>query len=120
MRIEEVQRSLERLKASCTDIEGVVLVSQEGFIVASILPPNIEEDRVSALSAAFLGLAERCAEELGKVHPRQLYIQTDQGYIVTMGVGPDANVTVLTNRFAKPGLVLLDMRKTSEEIRALL
>lgn len=120
MRIEEIQRSLEKLKASCTDIEGVVLTSQEGFIVASILPPTLDEERVSALSAAFFGLAQRCTEEFGKVHPRQLYIQTDQGYIVTMGVTLDAYITVLTNRFAKAGLILLDMRKAAEEIRSLL
>jgi predicted regulator of Ras-like GTPase activity (Roadblock/LC7/MglB family) len=120
MRSQEIQQTLEKLKASSADIEAAALVSQEGFIIASVLSENLDEERVAALTAAFQGLAERCGEELGKGKPRQFFLQADLGYIVVMEVTQDACLTVLSSRFGKPGMLLLDMRRGAEQVRALL
>ncbi len=120
MRSEEIQRSLERLKASSQEIEAVALVSQEGFIIASLLPETIDEERISVLSITFQSLAERYSTELGKGQPRRFFIQTDYGYIVVMDIGLDTYLTVMSNRFGRPGLLLLDMKRTAEELLALL
>ena len=54
-------RSIIQLRAETAatdeDIEAAALVSQEGFIIASVLSDNLEEERVAALTAAFQGLA---------------------------------------------------------------
>ncbi len=120
MRSQEIQQALEKLKSTSPDIEAAALVSQEGFIIASVLPENLEEERIAALTAAFQGLAERSAEELGKGKPSQFFIQAELGYLVMMGVGPDACLSVLSSRFGKPGMRLLDMRRGAEGLRALL
>lgn len=120
MRSQEIQQSLEKLKATSGDVEAAALVSQEGFIIASVLSENLDEERVAALSAAFQGLAERCAEELGKGRPRQFFLQADLGYIVVMEVTQDACLTVLSSRFGKPGMLLLDMKRGAQELRSLL
>lgn len=120
MRSQEIQQALEQLKSTSTDIEAAALVSQEGFIIASVLSENLDEERVAALTAAFHGLAERSAEELGKGKPRQFFMQADLGYIVVMEVTKEAYLTVLSSRFGKPGMLLLDMRKGAEQVRALL
>jgi len=41
-------------------------VSVDGLPIASALPQGVEEDRVSAMSAAMLSLGERIANELGR------------------------------------------------------
>jgi len=120
MRSQEIQQALEKLKATSADIEAAALVSQEGFIVASVLSENLEEERLAALTAAFQGLADRSAEELGKGKPRQFFLWADLGYIVVMEVSQDAFLTVLSSRFGKPGMLLLDMRRGVEKIRTLL
>ena len=120
MRSQEIQQALEKLKAKSSDIEAAALVSQEGFIIASVLSENLDEERVAALTAAFQGLADRSAEELGKGKPRQFFLQADLGYIVVMEVSQDACLTVLSSRFGKPGMLLLDMRRGAEQLRALL
>jgi hypothetical protein len=120
MRSQEIQQALEQIKAASTDIEAAAMVSQEGFIIASVLTENLDEERVAALSAAFQGLAERSAEELGKGKPRQFFLQADLGYIVVMEVTKEAFLTVLSSRFGKPGMLLLDMRKCADRVRALL
>ena len=123
MKSQEIQNSLERLKKASPEIEGIALVSQDGFIVASVLPEIQEEEgeeRIAALSAAFLGLAERCAEELGKGHPRQMFLQTEAGYIILKTVGQDTCLSVMSSRFGKPGMLLLDVKRAAEEILPLL
>ena len=47
MRSQEIQQALEKLKASSADIEATALVSQEGFIIASVLSENLHEERVA-------------------------------------------------------------------------
>ena len=120
MRSEEIQRSLEGLKASSQEIEAVALVSQEGFIIASLLPEAIDEERIAVLSLTFQSLADRYATELGKGQPRRFFVETDYGYIVVMDIGLDTFLTVTSNRFGRPGLLLLDMKRTAEELNSLL
>jgi len=52
---------LRNLQASTADIEASAVVSVDGLIMASALPRDVEEDRVSAMSAAMLSLGERIA-----------------------------------------------------------
>ena len=55
---------LRELQASSPDIEASAIVSVDGLTIASALPQGVEEDRVSAMSAAMLSLGERIANEL--------------------------------------------------------
>ena len=57
---------LRELQASSPDIEASAIVSVDGLTIASALPQGVEEDRVSAMSAAMLSLGERIASELGR------------------------------------------------------
>lgn len=57
---------LRELQASSPDIEASAIVSVDGLTIASALPQGVEEDRVSAMSAAMLSLGERIANELGR------------------------------------------------------
>ncbi len=77
---------------------------------------GIEEDRVSAMSAAMLSLGERIAGELGRGYLDQVYIKGENGYVVLMSVGEEAVLTVLARKEAKLGLVFLDMRRCVEEL----
>jgi predicted regulator of Ras-like GTPase activity (Roadblock/LC7/MglB family) len=120
MRSQEIQQTLEKLKASSPEIEATALVSEEGFVIASAISEGLEEERVAAVSAAFQSLADRCAAELGKGQPRQHFIQADLGYIAMMLVGEGVCLTILSSSFAKPGMLLLDMKRTAKELRDLL
>jgi predicted regulator of Ras-like GTPase activity (Roadblock/LC7/MglB family) len=70
---------LRDLQASTTDIEASAVVSVDGLIMASALPENVEEDRVSAMSAAMLSLGERIAGELGRGLLNQVYVRGGDG-----------------------------------------
>jgi predicted regulator of Ras-like GTPase activity (Roadblock/LC7/MglB family) len=107
---------LRDMQASTPDIEASAVVSVDGLIMASSLPAGVEEDRVSAMSAAMLSLGERIASELGRGLLDQVYIKGENGYVLLTSVGEEAVLTVLARAQAKLGLLFLDMRRTAEEL----
>jgi predicted regulator of Ras-like GTPase activity (Roadblock/LC7/MglB family) len=115
-RTQQMVNRLRDLQAGATDIEASAVVSVDGLIMASALPADVEEDRVSAMSAAMLSLGERIAAELGRGYLDQVYIRGDNGYVFLMSVGEDAVLTVLARKGAKLGLILLDMKRAAADL----
>ena len=60
-RTERLDRRLQALQMDTPDVEATAVVSVDGLTIASSLPPGVEEDRVSAMSAAMLSLGDRIA-----------------------------------------------------------
>jgi predicted regulator of Ras-like GTPase activity (Roadblock/LC7/MglB family) len=111
---------LRDLQAGTPDIEASAIVSVDGLIMASSLPAGVEEDRVSAMSAAMLSLGERIAGELGRGILDEVYIHGNDGYVILMSVGQDAVLTVLARARAKLGLIFLDMKRAAEDLAKLI
>jgi len=115
-RSEQMVDRLRALQAAAPDIEASAMVSVDGLIMASALPQAVEEDRVSAMSAAMLSLGERIAGELGRGDLEQVYIKGDAGFIVLTSVGSEAVLTALARQEAKLGLIFLEMRRAAEDL----
>ncbi len=111
---------LRDLQASSPDIEASAVVSVDGLTMASALPQGVEEDRVSAMSAAMLSLGERIASELGRGSLDQVYIKGEEGFVILMSIGEDAVLTVLAREDAKLGLIFLDMRRAADDLNKLI
>ncbi len=111
---------LRELQVSSPDTEASAVVSADGLCIASALPQGVEEDRVSAMSAAMLSLGERIATELGRGNLEQVYIKGEKGYVILMSVGEEAVLTALAREQAKLGLILLDMRRAAEDLSKLI
>lgn len=114
-RTERYDQILSSLR-NTPDVEATALVSPDGLIMASVLPQNLEEDRVGAMSAAMLGLGQRIAMELNRGNLDQVYVKGEKGYILITSVGEEAVLLVITNQNAKLGMVFLDMKRTTEEL----
>ena len=119
-RTELMVDRLRDLQAGTPDVEASAVVSVDGLIMASSLPGDVEEDRVSAMSAAMLSLGERIASELGRGVLDQVYIHGDTGYVILMAVGDEAVLTALAREGAKLGLIMLDMRRATEDLEKLI
>ena len=115
-RTERMVDEMRDLQVSTPDIEASAVVSVDGLIMASSLPSGIEEDRVSAMSAAMQSLGERIAGELGRGYLNEVYIRGENGFVILMSVGEEAVLTVLARKEAKLGLVFLDMRRCVEAL----
>ena len=119
-RVERMIERLRDLQVSSPDIEAAAIVSVDGLPIASSLPQGIEEDRVSAMSAAMLSLGERIASELGRGLLDEVYVKGEKGYVILRAVGEEAVLTVLARQQAKLGLLFLDMRRAAEEFETIL
>ncbi len=115
-RAEQMVERLRAMQAAAPDIEASAIVSVDGLIMASALQQGVEEDRVSAMSAAMLSLGERISGELGRGGLEQVYIKGNAGAIVLTSVGQEAVLTALARQEAKLGLIFLEMRRAAEDI----
>ncbi|MGQ9803672.1 MAG: roadblock/LC7 domain-containing protein [Anaerolineae bacterium] len=119
-RSERLVERLRELQRNTPDVEASALVSVDGLTIASALPSGVEEDRVSAMSAAMLSLGERIAGELGRGGLDQVYVKGAGGYVLLAAVGTEAVLTVMARSTAKLGLVFLEMRRAAEDLERLL
>ena len=113
---EQLVKRLRELQTNTTDVEASAVVSVDGLIIASSLPGGVEEDRVSAMSAAMLSVGERIAGELGRGGLHEVYIHGSSGYVLLTSAGVEAVLTVLAREQARLGLILLEMRRAAEDI----
>ncbi len=115
-RADQLVDRLRSMQAAAPDIEASAVVSVDGLIMASALQQGVEEDRVSAMSAAMLSLGERISSELGRGGLEQVYIKGDNGSILLTSVGVEAVLTAMARQEAKLGLIFLEMRRAAEDI----
>ncbi|HRI68132.1 MAG TPA: roadblock/LC7 domain-containing protein [Polyangium sp.] len=115
-RVERIQEILRNLRSVSPDIIGSAMVSTDGFVIASLLPNEIDEELVSGMAAALLGVGERIAHELMGGQMEQTYVRGKQGYVILNAVGSEALLIVLTTPDAKLGLVFLDIRRRVGEL----
>ncbi len=119
-RIERIQDVLRSLRSVSPDIVGSALVSTDGFIIASLLPAGVDEELVSGMAAALVGVGERIAAELMGGGMEQTYVRGRLGYVILNAVGEDALLIVLTTPEAKLGLVFLDVRRRVQQLAGIL
>lgn len=119
-RTEMLMDKLRDLQSSSGEVEAAAIVSVDGLSMASLLPPGVEEDRVSAMSAAMLSLGERIASELTRGELEQVNVKGDNGYVILTSVGEEAVLTVLARKDAKLGLILLDVKRVVDGLEQFL
>jgi uncharacterized protein len=118
-RTELMVARLREMQVASPEIEASAVVSVDGLIIASALAADVEEDRVSAMSAAMLSLGERISGELGRGTLEQVYIRGKSGYVLLTAIGKEAVLTALAREGAKLGLVFLEMRRAAENLERL-
>jgi len=116
----ELNNVLKDLESSVPEIEAAAVVSVEGLPIASVLPRDIEETRLAAMTAAMLSLGERVIEEMRKGQIERVSVEGSEGKIISINAGPNAVLTVSTRRDAKLGLIHLEMGRTARKIADLL
>jgi len=118
-RANEVEKILKRLEG-VPGLEGSALISADGFTLASSLPPGISEDRVAAMGAAMVSVAERINKELNRGRFEMSIITGSDGYTFVTNIGLEAMLIVLASKTARLGLVFYEVRKAAEELSRVL
>ena len=115
-RTEQIARLLKTLSTTTPDIEAAAVVDNDGLMIASALPGDVEDDRVAAMSAALLGMSERIVRELGRGSFALAMLRGSGGYTILVRCGADAVLTVLATETAKLGLICLDVSRAAKDV----
>jgi len=115
-RTEKMQDVLRGLRGASPDIIGAAVVSIDGFVIASVLPSEIDEELVSGMAAAMLGVGERISAELMASSMEQTYVRSEKGYVILNAVGSDSVLVVLTTKEAKLGLVFIEVKRRCADL----
>jgi hypothetical protein len=111
---------LQDFVSNTANVQGAALVTPDGLPLATTLPPDMDDERVSAMSAAMLSLGERISAELERGTIERIFIEGHQGYGILTSCGEDAVFLVLAHRAAKQGILMLEIRRTVSELKLLL
>jgi predicted regulator of Ras-like GTPase activity (Roadblock/LC7/MglB family) len=113
---EKLNEVLRGLRLSSPEIIGASVVSSDGFIVASVIPNEVDEDLVGGMAAALLGVGERISSDLMHAPMEQTYVRSPKGYIIVNAVGTESSLVLLVTREAKLGLIFLELKRTVVEL----
>ncbi|GFE69232.1 roadblock/LC7 domain-containing protein [Chroococcus sp. FPU101] len=111
---------LQGFVTGTNDVQGAAVVTPDGLSLASALPPGMDDERVSAMSAAMLSLGERIGSELARGGVDRIYVEGNEGYGVLTSCGNDAVFLVLASKAVKQGVLMLEIKRALEDLKTLL
>ena len=111
---------LQNFVSDTSEVEGAALVTPDGLPLATMLPMGMDEERVSAMSAAMLSLGDRIGNELSRGSIDRIYVEGSKGYGILTSCGEDAVFLVLASESAKQGIIMLEIKRAVSELKLLL
>ncbi len=116
LQADAVGARLRQVHALNPELEAIALVSVEGVNMSSFMPNDVNDERMSAMSAAMVGWGERIALELGRGSLDHLMIKGACGFVLLLSVNDEAVLTAVLNDEAQLGLLLLDLRRAAADL----
>ncbi len=115
-RAGRLDRILRDLVQQTPGVEAAAVVSFDGLPMASALPADMDEDRVAAMSAALLSLAERAAQGLGRGMLSQVYIEGEDGTVFLVSAQDEGVLIAVTSAGAKVGMMLYEVKLAANKV----
>jgi predicted regulator of Ras-like GTPase activity (Roadblock/LC7/MglB family) len=116
---QKISHVLQNFVTTTTDVQGSALVTPDGLPLASSLPGGMDDERVSAMSAAMLSLGERIGKELVRGDIDRIYVEGDEGFSILTKCGEEAVFLVLAGKAAKQGVLMLEIKRAVAELKLL-
>ena len=117
---EKLGHILQNFVTTTADVEGAAMVTPDGLPLASSLPGGMDDERVSAMSAAMLSLGDRIGKELVRGEIDRIYVEGEQGFSILTSCGQDAVFLVLASKAAKQGVLMLEIKRTIAALKPVL
>jgi hypothetical protein len=114
---QKLNQVVQNFVARTSDVQGAAVVTPDGLPLASSLPGEMDEERVSAMSAAMLSLGERIGKELLGGNADRIFVEGDQGFTILTTCGNDAVFLVLASKEAKQGMLMLEIKRTLTDVK---
>lgn len=115
-RTDRINEALRGLRMVSVDIIGAAVINMDGFIIASVLPTEVDEELIGGMAASILGVGERIAADLMRAEMEQVYVRSPKGYVIVNAISEDAALLLLVTREAKLGLIFLELKRSVAEL----
>lgn len=123
-----LEQALKEMCAKLEGVQGAVIVSIEGFVVAAYTPHDAEMDeegptsspQVAAMAATLIALGERTLSRLAQGEMLRLLIEGNDGGMLVVPANRRASVAVMVGREAKMGLVMYALQQSAQKISDIL
>jgi predicted regulator of Ras-like GTPase activity (Roadblock/LC7/MglB family) len=123
-----LEGALQELCAKLEGVQGAVIVSIEGFVVAAYSPQESDMDeegptsspQVAAMAATLIALGERTLSRLAQGEMIRLLIEGNDGGMLVVPANRRSSVAVMVGREAKMGLVLYALQQSAKKISDIL
>ncbi len=114
---QKLSNILQTFVTSTADVQGAAMVTPDGLPLASSLPGGMDDERVSAMSAAMLSLGDRIGKELVRGEIDRIYVEGQEGFSILTSCGQDAVFLVLAAKSAKQGMLMLEIKRAIAELK---
>jgi predicted regulator of Ras-like GTPase activity (Roadblock/LC7/MglB family) len=127
-RTDLLENALKNMCAKLEGVQGAVIVSIEGFVVAAYSPHEGEmgeegptsSPQVAAMAATLIALGERTLSRLAQGEMLRLLIEGNDGGMLVVPANRRASVAVMVGRDAKMGLTLYALKQGAQNINNIL
>ena len=127
-RTDLLENALQEMCSKLQGVQGAVIVSIEGFVVAAYSPRESEMDeegptsspQVAAMAATLIALGERTLSRLAQGDLLRLLIEGDDGGMLVVPANRRASVALMVGREAKMGLALYALQQSATMISDIL
>jgi predicted regulator of Ras-like GTPase activity (Roadblock/LC7/MglB family) len=130
-RVNQIEDVLRSLHDSVEGLQGTVVVSLDGFVVAAYLPQPgngrrrraenpADSPQVAAMAASIIALSDRVLAQLARGSISRVLIDGSQGGIVVVPAGHEAALAVMVSHEAKLGLVMLALQRSAGQVQRIL
>jgi predicted regulator of Ras-like GTPase activity (Roadblock/LC7/MglB family) len=111
---------LRELNSKSEEMEASAVISRDGLSVATVLGEGVDPDRLGALCAALLGLADTTAKELDRGGLKQVLLHGSKGVLLLVHIGSTHVLALAASPRINLGMVLLEARKTADRLATIL
>lgn len=118
-RLRDLTERLEALTAVTPGIEAAALVSEEGLVLASALPHDVEPAVAARVGAQLATLGTSAARDLARGEPEEVIVRSALGWSLVAHGSGGIRLLVLAARHASIAILLLEGRKAADELAAL-
>src|SRR3954469_4811149 len=91
---DQVQQELSGLRSAVSGVDGCVVATSDGLLVAHVLP-ELEQSAAAALIATLTAVARQAVQITGRGELLDAAIRGTSGYIAVYAVGDSAVLAVL-------------------------
>ncbi len=105
---------LRMLNTKSRDMEASALITRDGICTAADLRKGVNAERLAAMCATLLGLADTAVKELERGALQQVLLYGSEGILLLIQVGKHHVLAIEARPSINVGMILLDARKTAK------